>query len=369
MDFGFSAEQDALRESVRRFLGERAPTTWVRAMLDDPRGTTDAVWGGLVELGLTGLLVPERHGGHGGGWVDMGVVLEEMGRAVHPGPFFSTAVAAVATIVSAATPEEQAVLLPDIARGTRIATLALLEPETRYDWLHPATVARRRGSGWTLTGTKRFVPDGVAADLLLVTARAGEEVGLFAVEARDAEVRPLVTVDATRKQAEVVLADAPARRLGSGDATGALGRALDRILVGLVADGVGAAARALEMAVEYAKVRVQFDRPIGSFQAVQHILADMLRGVELARSGVYYAMWAADAAGDAECHRAAVMAKAFASDALYRVTADAIQVLGGIGFTWEHDAQLYYKRALSLAQAFGGTADFQEEYAQLLLRP
>ena len=367
MNFGFSAEQEALRASVRRFLSERCPTTYVRAMLEDARGTSDTVWRGLGELGLFGLLVPERYGGHGGGWVDMGAVLEEMGRALHPGPFFATAVAAVAAIGQVASAEEKAELLPGIARGETIATLALFEPGLRWDWTRPASTADRIGERWVLRGRKLFVPDGAAAHLLLVTARAGDELGLFAVDAADASITPLVPVDATRKQAEVRLAEAPARRLGGGDAAAALGRAVDRILLGLVADGVGAAARALEMATEYAKIRVQFDRPIGSFQAVQHLLADMLRNVELARSGAYYAMWAADAGGEAECHRAAVMAKAFASDALYRVGADAIQVFGGIGFTWEHDVQLYYKRTLSLAQAFGGTAEFEEEYARLLL--
>jgi alkylation response protein AidB-like acyl-CoA dehydrogenase len=369
MNFGFTEDQEALRETVRRFLTTRCPPAWVRTMLDDRRGTTAEVWDGLVGLGLPGLLVPEQHGGHGGGWVDMGVALEEMGRAVHPGPFFSSAVAAVAAITQAASEREQGELLPGIARGRTVATLALLEPDTRHDWSAAGTMARRDGESWTLHGTKLFVPDGEAADVLLVTARAGEELGLFAVDAAAPRLARtgLITVDGTRRQAEVTLAGTAARRLGRGDATVALGRAIDRIVLALVVDGVGAAARALELATEYAKVRVQFDRPIGSFQAVQHLLADMLRNVELARSGAYYAMWAADAADDAECHRAAVMAKAYASDALVRVTADAIQVLGGIGFTWEHDAHLYYKRTLSLQQAFGGGADFEEEYARLLL--
>jgi len=357
--------RSALRDSVRRCVQARAPMPYVRRMLDDPRGTTDEMWSALVDLGVTGILVPEAHGGLGLGYREMGVVLEEMGRGLHPGPFCSSSLGAVAAIRAAGTAADQAALLPALADGTRIGTLAVFEPDSGYDWHRINTRAVPDGRDWKLSGIK-LAPDGAAAHLLIVTARVGGEIGLFAVDAQHAAVTPLVTVDATRKQAEVCLSDAPARRLGSGDVTAVLADVIDRLMVGMVADAVGAADRVLDLATEYAKVRRQFDRPIGAFQAVQHLLADMLRNVELARSGVSEALRLADGDDRAAFHRAATVAKAFASDALCRVTADAIQVFGGVGFTWEHDAHLYYKRALSMQHCLGGTPELQEEYARLL---
>jgi acyl-CoA dehydrogenase len=221
---------------------------------------------------------------------------------------------------------------------------------------------------WRVSGTK-LVPDGAAAGPLLVVARDKEraELGVFVVDAKDASVTPLPVVDRTRKMAEIVLRDAPARRLGSGDATVALRDATARVAVGLAADAVGAADAALDIATEYAKTRRQFDRPIGAFQAIQHVLADMLRYTELARAGVSQALLLADGDDSRAFISAAYAAKAFASDALPRVTADAIQVLGGIGFTWEHDAHLFYKRALSMSLCYGGAAECREAFATFQL--
>jgi alkylation response protein AidB-like acyl-CoA dehydrogenase len=220
-----------------------------------------------------------------------------------------------------------------------------------------------------LSGAKAWVPEVAAADVVLVVAGADDGVGLFAVATGDDGVDLAVTptVDGTRRWGEVALVDVTARRLGGGDATAALAGVLDRVLVGFVVDGVGAAQRVMELAVEYAKERVQFDRPIGSFQAVQHLCADMLHDVELARAGAYYALWAGDAAPPEELHRAATMAKAFASDALAGVGASAIQVFGGVGFTWDHDAHLFYKRLLTLQHAYGGTAEHLEELARIVM--
>jgi alkylation response protein AidB-like acyl-CoA dehydrogenase len=364
LDFEFSEDQELLRATVRRFLIERAPIAYVRAMLDDERGTSDDVWSGLTALGATGLLVPAVHGGAGMGMVDMAVVLEELGRAVHPGPFASTAVGAASLIALAGTDEDCADLLPAIASGDTIATVALSAPADIR-----AVVA---DGDWKLTGEEAHVPDAAGADSIVVTATTNEgELGAFAV-ARDApgrQVTPTATIDGTRKFATVTLADAPARRLGAGDATGTVAETVDRLGIAAVVDGVGAASRALEMAVGYAKERRQFDRPIGSFQAVQHLCADMLRAVELARAGAYYASWAADAADPAERHRAATMAQAFAADELYTVGASLIQVHGGIGFTWEHDAHLYYKRLLTLKELAGGSPGQLEELASLVLDP
>jgi alkylation response protein AidB-like acyl-CoA dehydrogenase len=349
----------ALRDQVRRFLREVCPIPYVRRMLDDPRGTTDSVWSKVAELGLLGVIVPRELGGLGLGYQELGVVLEEMGRAVHPGPYFSSAVASVAALRAVGGNDDPVAraLLPKIASGQSVCTLALLDT--------PADAAQR-GSGFRVSGTK-IVPDGAGADVILVPARAGE-LGLFAIEARDVTVVPLPTADGSRKMAEVTMKDVPARRVGSGDMTASLcGDAALRIAVGIAADAVGAADRALEMATDYAKVRRQFDRPIGSFQAIQHKLADMLRNLELARAGVMGALASADGSDPGAFRRAAFAAKAFGSEALYRVTADTIQVLGGIGFTWEHDAHLFYKRTLSMRQSYGGAAEHRESYARLLV--
>jgi alkylation response protein AidB-like acyl-CoA dehydrogenase len=361
LDFEFSEDQEQLRASVRRFLEERAPISYVRALLDDARSTTDEVWTGLADLGVTGLLVPDQHGGAGGGMVDMAVVLEELGRAVHPGPFASSAVGAVSLVNLAGSDDDRARVLPGLAAGETIATVALERPaEVR---------AARAESGWTLSGTHTHVPDAVAADLVLAASAVEGGLGAFVVErgAAGLDVVAAPTVDGTRRFATVTFAETPARRLGADDASDAIAETVDRLVVAAVVDGVGAASRTLEMAVAYAKERRQFDRPIGSFQAVQHLCADMLRAVELARAGAYYACWAADAADAAERHRAATMAQAFAADELYGVGASLIQVHGGIGYTWEHDAHLYYKRLLTLKERAGGTPGQLEELASLIL--
>jgi alkylation response protein AidB-like acyl-CoA dehydrogenase len=344
-------EMREMREQVRRFLREACPIGYVRRMLDDPRGTSDDVWRRLAELGLFAVLVPKRSGGLGLGYGDMGIVLEEMGRAVHPGPYFSTAFAAVCALRAFGDEDE---LLPKIARGACTCAVAHLDA--------PVEAVRAAGA-FRLSGTA-LVPDGAAADVLLVPASTADGAALFAVDPRDAAVAALAAVDATRKIARATLRDAPARLVG----VGSLEDAALRIAVGLAADAAGAADRALEIATEYAKVRRQFDRPIGAFQAIQHELADMLRDLELSRAGVHEALHVADGADRVAFVRAASAAKAHASDALYRVTAGAIQVLGGIGFTWEHDAHLFYKRALSMRQSYGGASEHRRRYAAILLR-
>ena len=374
MDFELSVEQQALRDTVRRFLARQAPLRpYVRSMFDDPRATTDEVWKGLADLGATGLLVPERHGGAGMTLLDMGVVLEELGRMVHPGPFVSSAVAAVSAVVAAGSAEDRAALLPGLADGSTVGTLAVVEPGSRYDWRSPRTRASLTDGGWSVSGSKALVPDAVGADLLVLSARLDDgRLGLFAVDARTdgVAVGPTPTMDPTRAHGWLTLSGARARHLGgeaAPDAAPAFSRLLDRVVVALVTDGLGAASAALELSVAYAKQRVQFGRPIGSFQAVQHLCADMLQLLELGRAGTYYALWAADAADPIEAHRAATMAKAWASDSFARIGASAIQVHGGIGYTWEHDIHLFYKRLLTLQQAYGGTPDHLDELAELVI--
>jgi alkylation response protein AidB-like acyl-CoA dehydrogenase len=328
------------------------------------------VWRGLAAIGCCGLAVPEAHGGAGGGMVDLGVVLEELGRTVHPGPFLSSAVGAVGALLEADDPDVCADLLPSLADGSCIGTVAF-EETGRPPTATPATTARPvDGVEHRLSGEKVWVADAVAADLLVVTA-AGDDTGLqlFAVDAAAPGVtitaRP--TIDGTRRFADVELRDVAGRRIGSADATGTASAVVDRLLVAWVIDGVGAASRALELAVAYAGERVQFGVPIGSFQAVQHLCADMLHDIELARAGAYYAMWAIDAAEPGERHRAATMAKAWASDALARVGAGVVQVFGGIGFTWEHDAHLFTKRLLTLQQVLGGSGHHLDRLADLVI--
>lgn len=370
MDLERADEPEELRRSVRRFLSERAPVRpWVRARIGEPGGTTPEVWRGLAELGLPGLLIPEAHGGAGLGLREMAVALEELGRAVHPGPFLASAVGATSLLL-AAEPAERARWLPDLACGRRIASLAPFEPGARWSWRAPGTRARQVGAGWVLEGAKAPVPEAFDADWIVVTARddAGE-LGVFVVERGHpgVELEPRAIADATRKESRLRLAAAPASRLACADAEAAVAAALDRMAVGLALDGVGAAGRALELAVEHARVRVQFDQPIGAFQAVQHLLVDMLRDLELGRAAAAYAARVADAGDPAESRRAAALAKAFASDAFPRIGESAIQVFGGLGFTWEHDVQLYYKRLLGVRHAFGDAAWHLETLACIAL--
>ncbi|MCX7619335.1 MAG: acyl-CoA/acyl-ACP dehydrogenase [Acidimicrobiales bacterium] len=389
MDVEFSAEQEALRASVRRFLSERAGITYVRSLWDDPVGTTAEVWDGLVKLGLTGLLVPVRHGGTGAGMVEAGVVLEEMGRLVHPGPYLATAISAAGLLAEldreAASPPARAnvdttsvaELLSSICSGSAVA-VALHEPGQRSEWRMPATSFSPSTTAGIVrvSGRKLWVMNGIGANTLLVSGHdEHDELCLAAVDpaASGVNIERQPTVDGTRQFAEVTFTAANGRLVAKGDAAEhAVGCMVDLTAIALAVDGVGAAEQVLGLAVEYAKQRHQFGVPIGSFQAIQHLCADMLRDLEMGRAATYYGLWACDAATRgaitvAERHRAATMAKAFTSDAFERVGASAIQVFGGIGFTWDHDAHLYYKRFLTLQHAFGGTREHLEELARLVV--
>ena len=274
---------------------------------------------------------------------------------LHPGPFLASALGATRLILAAGAAGDRAELLPGLADGSRLAALALHEPGQRFAWDRPRTTARREGTGWRLSGGKAPALDAGAADLLLVTARADDGLGVFAVECAGVGVRvaPRSTVDGTRKQAAVELRDAPARRLAGADAREALAATADAMAVGLAVDGVGAAARALELAIAYAKQREQFGQPVGAFQAVQHLLVDMLRGPRAGTRGGLLRALGRRCRRRARATPAASMAKAFASDAFPAIGADAIQVFAGVGFTWEYDIHLYYKRLLTLRHVWG----------------
>jgi alkylation response protein AidB-like acyl-CoA dehydrogenase len=376
MDFGFSEEQEMLRSSARDFLAKECPMTYVRQMMEDDRGFRDEQWRKMAELGWMGLVLPEEHGGAGLTFVDLIVVLEEMGRVVLPGPFFSTVVLGGVALAEGGSAAQKQELLPRLAAGELRATLAQLEPNARWDADGITLEAAPAGGGWRLSGTKLFVPDAHTADLLVVAGRAPgsrgpEGVSLFLVDAGapGVAVTLLKTMDQTRKLCEVVLRDvavAPERAVGSpGEGWRLLERIVDRGKVGLCAEMCGGAQKVLEMSVEYAKVREQFGRPIGSFQAIQHKCANMLVEVESSKSATYYAAWAV--ANDVpEAPLAAAMAKAYCSDAYRHTAGEGIQIHGGIGFTWEHDMHLYFKRAKSSEVTFGDATWNREIVAQLI---
>jgi acyl-CoA dehydrogenase len=340
MDFEFSAEQEMLRSSVRAFLEAHAPLALVRATYET--GHVDrTLWEGLADLGVLDL-----------GMVDSAVVLEELGRALSPVPFVSSAMSARA-------------LYPGLARTSTIGTIAVYEAGRRYDWRTPRCRATRSNGDWALDGEKVHVPDASGADVFVVTATDERgDLGVFVTAA--ATVDPTETIDGSRPQGRTRFKHAAAQRLDAG--ADEVAQALDRLGVAVVVDGVGAADRALELAVQYAHERVQFGKPIGSFQAVQHLCADMLRTVELGRAAGYYACWALDDAPPDEAHRAATLARAFAADAFPALGATAIQVFGGVGFTWEHDIHLYYKRLVGQSVALGTVSDHLEELANIAIR-
>jgi alkylation response protein AidB-like acyl-CoA dehydrogenase len=366
----FDAEQEELRRSVRRFLEQKAPSTEVRRLMETEEGYDPAVWSQMAEqLGLQGLALPEEHGGSGFGFLEQIVVLEEMGRALLPAPYFSTVVLAATALRESGDEAAQKDLLPGIADGSTIATLAWVEDAAHWDTTVLSTNARREGDGYVLDGTKTLVVDGHVASLLLVVAQADGGPSLFAIEGDAAGVtrRRLESLDMTRKLASLELSGAPARLVGEeGAAAGILERTLRAAVVALAAEQVGGAQRCLDMSVDYAKLRVQFGRPIGSFQAIKHKCADMLLEVESARSAAYYAAWAVHEEAD-DLPVVASLAKAYCSDAFASAAAETIQIHGGIGFTWEHDAHLYYRRAKSTEQFLGSPSDHRDAMALRLL--
>jgi alkylation response protein AidB-like acyl-CoA dehydrogenase len=378
MDFGFSDEQDMLRQTARAFLEENCPTSFVRQMMEDDKGYAPALWKQMADLGWLGLAFPEAYGGQGLGFVDLTVILEEMGAALLPSPFLSTVVLAGQTILIGGSEEQKHTYLPKIADGALIATLALTEPSGRFNAEGVADVwATRDDDGFRISGTKLFVPDAHIADLMVVAARtkdAGDKsfgVTLFLVESNSPGIATtlLQTMDQTRKQCEVVFDNVSVGRdrvLGMVDMGWPIvQKVLNIATVALCAEMVGGAQRVLDLSVSYAKERVQFGRPIGSFQAIKHKCAEMMLQVESAKSAAYYAAWAVDE-DVPEAPLAVSMAKAYCSDAYRHTSGEGIQVHGGIGFTWEHDMHLYFKRAKYAEFTFGDATYHRELVAQEL---
>ena len=367
MNFAFTEEQDELRSSVRRFLDDKSSSPEVRRLMETTDGYDPAVWDQMAnQLGLQGLAIPEEFGGSGYSFIELGIVLEEMGRSLLCAPFYSSAVLATTALLQSGDDAAKKEYLPGIASGETIATLAFTEESGKWDEEGITLPATQSGDSWSLTGSKMFVLDGHVANLIIVAARTGKGVSLFAVDPSDASVtrEALATMDQTRKQARVEFNNTPARLIGAdGAGWTTLNTTLDLAAVALANEQVGGAQKVLDMSVEYAKVRVQFGRPIGSFQAIKHKCADMLLEVESAKSAAYYAAWCAAEMND-ELPVTASLAKAYCSDAYFHAAAENIQIHGGIGFTWEHDAHLYFKRAKSTELFLGDPTYHRELLAQ-----
>ncbi|HYB97855.1 MAG TPA: acyl-CoA dehydrogenase [Candidatus Limnocylindrales bacterium] len=371
MDFGFSQEQEQLRAAAREYLRTELPASFARAMLEDAAGFTEEAWKGLSELGWLGLTAPERFGGSGLGLLDLVLVLEEAGAVALPGPFVSTVSLSLPAILATADEDQLGALVPEIATGVRRVACAIAERSGLWDAAGIAATARRDEGGYVLDGCKLFVPDAGVADTIVLVARLDDGLGFFALPATlpGLAVRPMQTVDLTRRLGAVTLesvrveSDCLLGRRAHGASV--LDRIIDTAKVGLAAEMTGAAERALTMTVEYAAVREQFGRAIATFQAIQHRCADMKVDVENAKSLTYFAAWAIDS-GDPGAALAAAMAKAFASDACPRVVADAVQLHGGIGFTWEHDLHIYFKRVKADELTYGDATANREQVARSL---
>jgi alkylation response protein AidB-like acyl-CoA dehydrogenase len=369
MKFSFSPEQEEFRSNLRRFLTDRSPPKEVRRLMETDAGWEREGWRKLNEaLGLTALRIPEAYGGAGFGFSEIGIVLEEMGRALLCAPYFATAVLATGAIMNAGTEAEKQALLPDIALGDTVATLASAEDNGRWDAAATTLTATPSGTGYRLDGHKSFVLDGHTADLVVVLARAPGSTGdnglsFFTVrgEASGLQRRLLKTMDPTRKLARLTFNGVEATLLGqAGGAAAPFARTMIEAAVCLANEMVGGAERLRQDALAYSKMRMQFGRQIASFQSMKHKAADMLLEVELAKSAAYYAAAALDD-GDADVAAIASLAKACASDTYMQTAIHAIQIHGGIGFTWDNDTHLWFKRAKSSEVLFGDAHHHREQ--------
>jgi alkylation response protein AidB-like acyl-CoA dehydrogenase len=371
MDFAFNEEQEELREIARGFLAEFSGSEQVRAAMASELGYEPELWKQLgVELGWTSLMIPEEYGGLGLSYVELVALLEIMGGSLLCSPFFASICLGANALLTGGTEAQKQEHLPGIAEGRTRATLAYMEANGRYDASGIEAVARPDGSDFILTGEKTYVVDGHVADLIVVAARlegsSGEDgLGLFLVDGKQPGVtrRALATMDQTRRQANIRLDGVhvpKAAVMGEvGGASPTLAACLQRAAIALAAEQVGGAQRCLELSVDYAKEREQFGRPIGSFQAIKHKCADMMLLVESARSAAYYGGCVV-AEDSPELATVAALAKAYCSDAYFRCAADAIQIHGGVGFTWEYDIHLYFKRARSSEILLGDPAHHRE---------
>jgi alkylation response protein AidB-like acyl-CoA dehydrogenase len=368
MDFAFTEEHEELRRTVRKFMEDKSDEQVVRRLMQTEEGYDPAVWKQLAgQLALQGLIVPVDSGGAGLGFVELGIVLEEMGRVLFCSPFLSSAVLAASALMHGADDATKADLLPAIASGGTRAALAWVEKGS-WEGEDIALRAKRKADAWILDGVKNYVVDGHTADVVLVAAQADDGLALFRVHGESPGLRRslLPTLDLTRKLARLELSGTLATRVTDRDFAPALKRVVALAAVALAAEQVGGAQRCLEMSTEYAKTRLQFGRPIGSFQAIKHRCADMLVETEFAKSAAYHAAFTAAEGSDRDLFTAARMAKSYCSEAYFHAAAETIQIHGGMGFTWEHPAHLYFKRAKSSAMLFGDPVEHREKLAEQL---
>jgi alkylation response protein AidB-like acyl-CoA dehydrogenase len=357
MQFGLTESQGFLKESARQFFAGECPGAEVRRLMETDTAYDAALWSKLTDQGYTGIIFPEEYGGVGLGKVELMLLLEEAGRALLPGPFFSTVVLAGSVLDAVSTPANKKKYLAPICRGEARATVAILEASASWN---PRNVQLSAANG-KLTGEKLFVSDAAVADFLVVVARNG--VFVADSKARGLKVSPMSGMDLTRKLYIVEFTNTPAEEIGSPKD---LPRAFDVATAALAAELVGGMQRTLEITVEYAKTRKQFGKPIGMFQAVQHQCADMYLETESARSAVYYAGWALEE-NSPDAANAVSIAKMYASDAGRTVGNRGIQIHGGMGFTWENDLHLYYRRAKASETAFGDAMFHRERIASMVI--
>jgi len=364
MNFDFSDDQKQLRDEARKFLTEKCPPKAVRAVLDGKTDYDRDLWKGLAEMGFLGVAIPEEFGGAGAGHLELCVLAEEMGRALAPVPFSSTVYLAAEALMIAGSEAQKQKWLPKIATGEAIGTLALFEgPGNPSPKAIKLTAANN-----TLNGVKKPVPDGAIADFAIVAARTGSsgresDIALYLVDlkAGGVEAKVLTGIDPTRQQAELTFKNCKAEPLGAaGEGWSILTRVLDRAAVLIAFEQVGGSDRALEMGRDYALDRIAFGRPIGSFQAVKHILADMYVSATLARSNCYYGAWALSTDAG-ELGEAAAAARVSATQAFQHCAKNNIQVHGGMGFTWEFDCHMYYRRANALALGIGSLSYWEDQ--------
>jgi alkylation response protein AidB-like acyl-CoA dehydrogenase len=364
MEVTLTDDQAEFQSVLRRFFAEKYPIDEVRRLIDSGEGFEPALWQEMAEqMGLIGLMMPEEYGGSGQGLREICVVLEEMGRCLYSGPYMSTAVLTPALLLCLGDKTAMQEVFPELAAGVKIATVALDEGSAPVLNAGDINLAATRDKGnWSLTGEKAYVLDATVADLFFVPARTESGISIFCVEkgADGLTTTGLSTMDLARNLGRVCFNQTPARLIGEvGSADAALEKFLDLAAVALGAEQLGGAARVLDMAVEYAKLRFQFGRPIGSFQAIKHRCSEMLVKTESARSAVYYASWAAEQK-PAEFPVLASLVKAYCSQMYLESTISNIQIHGGIGFTWEYPAHLYYRRAQGSEIMYGPAEHHRE---------
>jgi alkylation response protein AidB-like acyl-CoA dehydrogenase len=357
MQFGLSESQQILKDNARKFFAGECPITEVRRLMETPTAYDATLWAKMAEQGFTGIISPEEYGGLGLGKVELVLLMEEAGFALLPGPFFSTVALAAPVFEALGSPDQKKKYLAPICHGQARSTVAMLEAAASWD----SADVQMSAQGGKLTGQKLFVTDAAVADSIIVVARNG----VFVVEAKapGVTIAPMSSMDITRKQYSVKFNNTPAEKLGE---LAGLNRALDISTAALVAELVGGMQRSLDLTVQYAKTRKQFGKPIGSFQAVQHQCADMYLETESSRSAAYYAGWALEE-NTPDAATAVSIAKMYASDAARSIGNHGIQIHGGMGFTWENDLHLYYRRAKASETTLGDATFHRERIARLVI--